>query len=116
MANRVPVIASCSTTRCIKNSLPCVHPVVAWIQFSSTRHCVGFFRDLVKAASVGFVEDAVEHVGLFFVAQKAGSQGLRTRTTGFLAEADIKNAFHKMRIPGWLQAFLALPAVSDMQS
>ena len=32
--------------------------------------------DLVKAGSVGFVEDAVEHVGLFFVAKKAGAQRL----------------------------------------
>ena len=28
----------------------------------SRRHDVGFVRDLVKACSVGFVEDAVEHV------------------------------------------------------
>ena len=40
----------------------------------SWRHYVGFVRDLVKAASVGFVEDAVEHVGLLFVAKKAGTQ------------------------------------------
>ena len=34
-----------------------------------------FVRELVKAGSVGFVEDAVEHVGLFFfVAKKAGAQ------------------------------------------
>ena len=35
---------------------------------------VGFVRDLVQAGSVGFVEDAVEHVGLFLVAKKAGGQ------------------------------------------
>ena len=35
-------------------------------------HNVGFIRDMVKAASVGFVETAVGHVGLFFVAKKAG--------------------------------------------
>ena len=35
---------------------------------------MGFFGDLMKARSVGFVEDAVEHVGLFFVAQKAGAE------------------------------------------
>ena len=40
----------------------------------SRRHCVGFIRDLVKAGSVGFVETAVEHVGLFFVAKKAGAR------------------------------------------
>ena len=50
-------------------------PVVALIQFlqHSWRHYVGFVRDLVKARSVGFVETAVEHVGLFFVAKKAGA-------------------------------------------
>ena len=36
----------------------------------SWRQHVGFVRDLVKAGSVAFVEDAVEHVGLFFVAKK----------------------------------------------
>mgnify|MGYP000913042800 CR=1 FL=1 len=40
----------------------------------SRRHYVGFISDLVRAGSVGFVEDAVEHVGLFFVAKKAGAQ------------------------------------------
>ena len=40
----------------------------------SRRHYVGFVRDLVKVGSVAFVEDAVEHVGLFFVAKKAGAQ------------------------------------------
>ena len=35
------------------------------------RHYVGFVRDLVRAGSVDFVEDAVEHVGLFLVAKKA---------------------------------------------
>ena len=29
----------------------------------------------------------------------------------FVGSADIKNAFHQMRIPGWLQAFFPLPAV-----
>ena len=41
-------------------------------QHSWCQH-VGFVRDLVKAGSVAFVEDAVEHVGLFFVAKKAGA-------------------------------------------
>ena len=31
----------------------------------SRRHCVGFIRDLVKAGSVGFVEDSADRVGLF---------------------------------------------------
>ena len=35
---------------------------------------MGFVRDLVKAGSGEFVEDAVEHVGVFFVAKKAGAQ------------------------------------------
>ena len=52
-------------------------PVVALIRFSSTagwRHYVGIIRGLVKAGSVGFVEAVVEHVGLFFVAKKAGAK------------------------------------------
>ena len=35
---------------------------------------MGFIRDLVQDDSVGFVEAGVEHVGLFFVAKKAGAQ------------------------------------------
>ena len=35
---------------------------------------MGSVRNLVKAGFVEFVEDAVEHVGLFFVAKKAGAQ------------------------------------------
>ena len=38
------------------------------------RHNAGFIRDLAKAGSVGFVETAVEQVGLFCVAMKAGAQ------------------------------------------
>ena len=34
---------------------------------------MGFVRDLVTARSVGFVEAAVEHVGLHFVAKKGGA-------------------------------------------
>ena len=40
----------------------------------SWRHHAGFVWDLVKAGSIGFVEGAVEHVGLFFVDEKAGAQ------------------------------------------
>ena len=29
----------------------------------------------------------------------------------FVGSADIKNAFHQMRIPGWLHVFFTLPAV-----
>ena len=50
----------------------CVDPVFQ----HSRRHHVGFIRDLVKAGSVGIVETAVEHAGLFFVAKTAGAQRL----------------------------------------
>ena len=40
----------------------------------SQRNYMGFVRDLVKADSFDFVADAVEHVGLFFVVQKAGAE------------------------------------------
>ena len=36
----------------------------------SRRRLVGFVRDLVRAGSVDCVEDAVEHVGLHFVAKE----------------------------------------------
>ena len=51
-------------------------PVDALIQFSRTASDTTwvFVRDLVKAASLGFVETAVEHVGLLFFAKKAGAQ------------------------------------------
>ena len=42
---------------------------------------MGLVGDLVKAGSVGFVEDAVEHVGLFFVAKKAASNRLFFETS-----------------------------------
>ena len=38
------------------------------------RHYAVFVRDLVKVGSVSFAEDAVEHVGLFFVPKKAVTQ------------------------------------------
>ena len=40
----------------------------------SRRNHRSFVRDLVEAGSVGFVEAAVTHVGLFLVAKKAGAQ------------------------------------------
>ena len=43
----------------------CVDPVFQ----HSPRHNVGFFQGLVKAGSIRFVEDAVEHVWLFLVAK-----------------------------------------------
>ena len=51
-------------------------PVVTWIRFSVTAGDTTWvsFAIWFKASSVGFVEDAVQHVGLFFVAQKAGGQ------------------------------------------
>ena len=39
----------------------------------SRQHNEWFVRDLVKAGSFGFVEDAVEHVGLFFFVKRAGA-------------------------------------------
>ena len=35
---------------------------------------MGFVRDLVRAGSVGFVETAIEHVGLLFSVKKAGAR------------------------------------------
>ena len=55
------------------------------VQFSSTaRHYVGFVRDLVKAGSVGFVEDAVEHVVSFSLPRRLvlrGSLLMRVQAT-----------------------------------
>ena len=74
----------------------------------SWRHCVGFIRDLVKAGSVGFVGTAVEHVGVFFGAKKAGAQRFiidaRGKQTDIL-EASIWTVAHRRgtvpcRIPG----------------
>ena len=51
----------------------------------SWRHYVGFVRDPVKAASVGFVEDAVEHVGFFSLPRRLELRGLllmRVQATG----------------------------------
>ena len=58
---------------------------------------MGFFRDLAKAGSVGFVEDAVGHVGLFFAARKAGVQR-------FTIDARASNRFFFVRSPSgpWL--------------
>ena len=103
----------------------------------SWRRYVGFNRDLVKAGSVGFAGTAVAHIGLFFVAKNAGVQrfiidarasnrhflnppsGPLVEFQGahedvqnfFVGSADVKNAFHQMRISEWLQLFSALPAV-----
>ena len=40
----------------------------------SPRHYLGFIRDLAKVGSVGFVETAVVHVGLFFFVQEVGAE------------------------------------------
>ena len=90
-------------------------------------------------------ETAVEHVGLLFVAKKAGAQrftivarannqhfsnppsaplltgeglchvechgAVEDARNSFVGCADVKDAFHVMRIPRWLQAYFALPAV-----
>ena len=89
IANRVPVIANCPTTGApylmsllsssARSSLEAqlgphgchVDPV-----FQHSRpHYVGFISDVVKAGSVGFVEDAVEHVGLFIRCQEGWGSG-----------------------------------------
>ena len=57
----------------------------------SPRHNVRFVRHLSKAISVRFVEDAVEHVGHFFVAKKAGAQR-------FIVDARASNR-HFLRLP-----------------
>ena len=96
---------------------------------------MSFLRDLVKAGSVGFVETAAEHVGLLFYAKKTSAQrfinvarannrhllnlpsGLYVEFQGapedaqdwFVGSADIKNAFHQMRIAACLQSFFHGP-------
>ena len=61
--------------------------------FHSRCDCVVFyFRDLVKVGSVRFVETAVEHVGLFFVAKKAGAQR-------FIIDARASNRHFFLRPP-----------------
>ena len=45
----------------------------------SRRHSVGFVRELLKAGFVGFIEDAVEHVSLFFVAKEGWSSAVSMR-------------------------------------
>ena len=50
----------------------------------SRRDCVGFVRDLVKAGSVEFVEDAVEHVGSSLLPRRLvlrGSSLMRVQAT-----------------------------------
>ena len=99
----------------------------------SRRLYVGVVPDLVKAGSIGFDED-VEHVGLFLVARKAGAQrfiiharasnwhflshpsgplltGEDFAVSNFRERLRIVGSADIMRIPGWLQAFFALPAV-----
>ena len=53
----------------------------------SGRRFLGFVPDLVKAGSVGFVFTAVDDVGIFFVAKKAGARrfvvGARASNTFF---------------------------------
>ena len=66
----------------------------------SWRHDVGFIRDLMKVGSVGFVEDAVEHVGLFFVAKKAGAQR-------FIVDARASNR-HFVRPPDGREKFFGM--------
>ena len=57
---------------------------------------MGFVRDLVQACSVGSVEDAVELVGLSFVATTAGAQR-------FAVDAHASNR-HFFRLSIWTVA------------
>ena len=116
----------------------------------SRRHYVGFIRDIMMAGSVGFVQTAVEHVGLFSVAKKAMAQrfiidarasnrhvfessiwtvahrrglcrvafhgALEDAENGFAGSADVKNAFHQMRMPGGVQAFFCPARCSRIRS
>ena len=68
MLRPVPEVADMETW--LGPASRCVDPVFQ----HSQRHNVGFVPDLVEVGSVEFVEDAVEHVALFFVAKKAGAQ------------------------------------------
>ena len=84
------VFARCSTTGCLKGSQRVLRPVSEVADMQNRlglvsrfvdpgfqhrrRHYVGFVRDMVKAGSVWFVETAVEHVGLLFVAKEAAAQ------------------------------------------
>ena len=116
----------------------CVDPA-----FQHSRpHCVGFVREQAETGSVGFVENAVEHVfrwqkarthqpimvrasNRHFMRLPSGplltSEGLchvefqgtpEDAQNWFVGSADTKNAFHQMRIPGRLKAFLNCPPFS----
>ena len=53
---------------------------------------------------------------MWTVARKGGAvPWLEDAQNWVVGSADVKNAFHQMRIPGWLQAFFALPAVLASQ-
>ena len=101
---------------------------------------MSFIRDLAKVGSVGFVEMAVEHVAKkagarrFIIYERTSNRHFlnplsEPLVTGeglchveflgapddarnwFVGSADIKNAVHQKRIPGWLPASFTLPAV-----
>ena len=73
-------------------------PVATLIPSSSTASVTSwvFIRDVVMDGSVWFVEDAVEYVGLFFVAKKAGAQR-------FVIDARASNR-HFLNPPFWTAA------------
>ena len=50
-----------------------------------------------RSGSVGFVEDAVEHVGLFFVATKAGAQRFIIGVPATFIETSIWTVAHRGR-------------------
>ena len=58
----------------------------------------------------GFHLDLLTGEGLYHVEFQGA---LENAQNWFVGSTDIKNAFHQMLVPGWLQAFFALPAVLD---
>ena len=64
----------CFVVAGMKNRLVPADRYVDPVFQQSRRHYAGSIRDLVFAGSVEFGKDAVEHVGLCFVAKKAGAQ------------------------------------------
>ena len=92
-----------------------------WLGLAGTRW--SFFRCQKKAGAQRFIIDARvsnRHIlrppsgplrtgeGLCHVEFQGAPEDAQN---WFVGSGDIKNAFHQMRIPGWLQAFFALPAV-----
>ena len=66
----------------------------------------GFSLVRVQATSIFF------ETSIWTVAHRRGIQGAPEDVQNWFAgSADIKNALHQMRVPGWLQVIFALPVV-----